>query len=67
MDYGLQCAQEQAAKIARDIPYQKPSLVEQLEQQAVDLKARLAQIEEALAGLKANPEVERVLNLVSRL
>ena len=45
----------------------EPTVTGRLEAQRDNLKEHLARVEEAIAALKANPEVERVINLVSRV
>lgn len=42
------------------------SMTEGLESRKARLQDQLAEIDAALAALKANPEVEKVLNLVSK-
>ena len=44
-----------------------PSLMERLEDQKQDLEGRLARLNEALDALKSNPEVAKVIDLVSKV
>jgi hypothetical protein len=46
---------------------QEPSLVERLKLSKTDLEERLQQVNEALEALEKNPEVERILHLVTRV
>ena len=43
------------------------TLTEQLESRKSDLEKRLEEINQALEGLKKNPEIEAMLNLISRV
>lgn len=54
-----------AGMLARQIS--SPNLTDRLENEKQILEARLAEVNEAIAALKANPEIERVLNLVGRV
>ena len=45
---------------------QPPTLRENLSAQRTNLAAQLASVEEAIAALDANPDIERVLNLVQK-
>jgi hypothetical protein len=45
----------------------RPSLAEQLDFQKRELENRLADVTAALDALKANPDVEKVLELLSRV
>lgn len=47
-------------------PVQNPTVTEKLEGNRAHLQQQLMRVEEALAALKANPEIERVLNLIQR-
>lgn len=42
------------------------TITEQLEQNKRRLEAQLVVVNDALTGLKSNPEIERVLNLVAK-
>ena len=44
----------------------EPTVTERLADKRQRLAQQLAETDEALAALKANPEIERVLNLVQR-
>ena len=44
-----------------------PTITEQLKQEKVVLEERLAKVNEALTALQANPEVEKILNLISKV
>lgn len=44
----------------------QPTVTDKLEMQRVHLADALARIDAALEALKANPEIERVMNLVQR-
>lgn len=46
--------------------YQPPTVRERLENQKRNLEAELATINEAIAALDQNPEVERVLTILGR-
>lgn len=52
---------EQMAKTVHN-----PTVTEKLEGNRTHLQQQLTRIDEALAALKANPEIERVLNLIQR-
>lgn len=43
------------------------TLTEQLEGRKADLESRLDEINKALEGLKKNPDLEGLLNLISRV
>ena len=43
------------------------SVGERLEQESIQLRARLAEVEAAIAALKSNPEIEAIINLVSKV
>ncbi len=45
----------------------RPSLQERLENQKADLEANLVRVNAALDALKANPEVTKVLELISKV
>lgn len=60
------------AMIEQDVNYipqlkMDRSLTKKLEYEKTSLEERLAKVNEALTALKANPEIERVLNLISRV
>ena len=55
-----------AGQIAATQP-RNPTLTERLEDQVAHYKVQLAKAEEALAALKANPEIERVMNLLQQV
>lgn len=46
--------------------FKEPTVTERLQDKRDRLAAQIQQTDEALAALKANPEIERVLNLVQR-
>lgn len=58
---GLNAGSKEIAQIVR------PTLTAHLEQEQSTLEARLAEVKEAISALKANPEIERVLNLVGKV
>ena len=43
------------------------SVGERLEQESIQLRARLAEVEAAIAALKSNPEIDAIINLVSKV
>lgn len=45
----------------------RPDLTERLQSERNHLMVRVLQIDEALKALAANPDVERIVNLISRL
>ena len=45
----------------------RPSLQERLENQKAELEANLVRVNAALDALKANPEVTKVLELISKV
>jgi hypothetical protein len=63
MSLGAQAGQTQEAA-AKSIS--QPTMTERLEMKKEHLEAELARANEALEALKANPEIERVMNLVIR-
>jgi hypothetical protein len=57
---------ETVAQLAATAP-RNPTLTERLEDQVAHYKVQLAKAEEALSALKANPEIERVMNLLQQV
>ena len=49
-----------------EIPYRR-TITERLTEEAEGLRNRLKEIEEALTALQSNPDIERILNLVSKV
>lgn len=45
----------------------QPTITERLERTKADLESRLKEVNEALDGLKKNPEVTKVFDLVSKV
>ncbi len=45
----------------------RATLPQRLRQQKIHLEAKLAEIDEAIKALEANPEIERVLGLISKV
>jgi|CXWL01.1.fsa_nt_gi uncharacterized membrane protein YfbV (UPF0208 family) len=45
----------------------QPTLTERLKRDQADLRSRLEEIDEAIAALEANPQVQAVLDLVQRV
>ena len=57
---GVECGQTPAKLV-------NPTLTESLQSRKVRLEEELAQLNEALAALKANPEIENLLNLIQKI
>ena len=49
-----------------NMPYRR-TVTERLQEEAEGLSNRLKDVEEALAALHSNPEVEHIINLVSKV
>lgn len=49
-----------------DMPVRR-TVSERLAEEAESLRARLQEVEEALEALRSNPEVENIINLVSKV
>lgn len=64
MDIGNQLSQAYESPKVMGI---NQTLTEQLEYRKADLESRLDEINKALEGLKKNPELETMLNLISRV
>lgn len=60
-------AQEQMAGQAGVLSARQPNLTEQLEFRLEHHRAEAAKLEEAIAAVKKNPEIEHLLNLLQRL
>ena len=44
-----------------------PTITERLKRQQQELRARLAQIDEAVALIESNPQMQRVIDAISKL
>jgi len=67
MDYLTQsedCGMVQAKGTGR---ITKMSLTERLESERTGLTERIARLDEAITALKSNPDVERLINIITRL
>lgn len=52
---------------SRDIEYSQPTVEDRLQRESGELTERLAQVNSALEALRSNPEMQRVINLVSQV
>lgn len=59
--------QAQLEKVAADMAPRQVTILENLRDRRERLSNQLKELDEAIAALQENPEVERVLSLVSRL
>ena len=58
---------ESSGEGAMEAKVRRATVTERLNQERVTLIERLGQVEEALQALAENPQLERVLNLVSKV
>lgn len=64
---GTQVPAGVSEQLAKTLDQRQPTLTEVLEGRLIYHRGEVAKLEEAIAGVKKNPELEHVLNLLQRL